>query len=339
MAKSGKIKYKPGDIVTIPLPEARFAYARIFEDHTFGIFAHWSAKPEPLAQVATHPIAFFVSGTDSAIKDGTWLVVGHVPFQDAEASFPPPVAICYDYDSNTWTMGRPMVTHKGTEKFVTAKEVAGLDRLLFCHKPALVAATIVDRLIDGNHAYYKVRPSGSSSSAAAAPALAPQVMQVAPNPSTTGPWGARAQENDDASDWLAGLEEEPGLGLGRIDEAFDQVLSAEPSAYLEVTECAEVVAAATVLAKMHGLAFAADIASDECMAALAKRAKRRSPKSTAALVQRALLALAAVQDPERSELRGLMVTQEHADLGAAWSKRMGQLVRGLKAAHRRLASA
>lgn len=335
MAKPGKIKYKPGDIVTIPLPEARFAYARIFEDHTFGIFAHWSAKPEPLAQIASHPIAFFVSGTDSAIKDGTWPVVGHVPFQDAEASFPPPVAICYDYDSNTWTMGRPMVTHKGTEKFVTAKEVAGLDRLLFC-QPELVVATIVDRLIDGNHAYYKVRPSGSSSSgAAAAPALAPQVMRVAPNPSTTGPWGAKAQENDDASDWLAGLEEEPSLG--RIDEAFDQVLSVEPSAYLEVTECAEVVAAATVLAKMQGLAFAADIASDECVAALARRAKRRSPKSTAALVQRALLALAAVQDPERSELRGLMVTQEHADLGAAWSKRMGQLVRGLKAVHRRLA--
>lgn len=337
LAKPGKIKYKPGDIVTIPLPEARFAYARIFEDYTFGIFAHWSAKPEPLAQIASHPIAFFVPGTDSAIKDGTWPVIGHVPFQHAEASYPPPVAICYDYDDNTWTMGRPMVTHKGTEKFVTAKEVAGLDRLLFCHKPELVVATIVDRLIDGNHAYYKVRPSGSSSSAAAAPALAPQVMRAATNPTTAGPWGAKAQENDDASDWLAGLEEAPGLG--RIDEAFDQVLSAEPSAYLEVTECAEVVAAATVLAKMQGLAFAADIASDECVAALAKRAKRRSPKSTAALVQRALLALAAVQDPERSELHGLMVTQEHAELGAAWSKRMGQLVRGLKAAHRRLALA
>lgn len=337
MAKSGKIKYKPGDIVTVPLPEARFAYARIYEDHTFGIFALWSAKPEPLAQIVTHPIAFFVSGTDSAIKDGTWPVIGHVPFQDAEASFPPPVAICYDYDDNTWTMGRPMVTHKGTEKFVTAKEVVGLDRLLFCHKPALVAATIVDRLIDGNHAYYKVRPSGSSGGAAATPALAPQVMRVATKLSTTGPFGAKAHENDDASDWLAGLEEEPSLG--RIDEAFDQVLSVEPSAYLEVTECAEVVAAATVLAKMHGLAFAADIVSDECMAALARRAKRRSPKTTAAVVQRALLALAAVQDPERSELHGLMVTQEHAELGAAWSKRMGQLVRGLKAAHRRLASA
>jgi hypothetical protein len=111
-----------------------------------------------------------------------------------------------------------------------------------------------------------------------------------------------------------------------------------PADYLYITECAEVVAAATVLAKMHDLGFAADIVSDVCMAVLAKRAKRWSPKSRAALVQRALLGLAAVQSPERSELRELMMAQD-AKLGAAWRRRMKALVRGLEAIHQRLASA
>ena len=80
-----------------------------------------------------------------------------------------------------------MVAHKGTEKFVTTREVKGLDRLLFCHKPELVVATIVDRLIDGNHAYYQVRPRGGGP-AAPAPAL-----PVPPSSATTPVnWGAKA---------------------------------------------------------------------------------------------------------------------------------------------------
>lgn len=184
MVNSARTKYKIGDIITITItiPEGRLAYAKIFENHSFGVFGLWSRTQERLEAIASHPVAFFVSGTDAAIKDGTWPVIGHVPFPhaDTDASYPPPVAICYDYDSGEWTMGRPMATHKGTEKFVTAREVKGLDRLLFCHKPELVLATIVDRLIDGNHAYYQVRP------VVAAPRPRCRCRRVPPPPRATG---------------------------------------------------------------------------------------------------------------------------------------------------------
>ena len=61
-------------------------------------------------------------------------------------------------------------------------------------------------------------------------------------------WGAGAEENDDAADWLADLAEEPTVIA--LNEAFDEVLSLERDDYLEVTEGAIAVAAAYVVAQL-----------------------------------------------------------------------------------------
>jgi hypothetical protein len=159
MAKAGKIKYRTGDVIAIPLPDGLFAYARIFEYGDLGVYQYSARDMQSVQEARGQPISFFVVSTDSAIKDGSWPIVGFEPFQADEDPYAPAVATCYDYDTHTWTMGRPRISHKGVDKFVSDKQVKDLDRLLVCHKPELAVEIIVDRLINGNHAPYKVRES------------------------------------------------------------------------------------------------------------------------------------------------------------------------------------
>jgi hypothetical protein len=145
-------------------------------------------------------------------------------------------------------------------------------------------------------------------------------------------WGAQAQENDDASDWLSEFEDEPDIL--QINEALNGVLGAVPSDYIEITEGAVAVAAATVVARMCGLPFAKNIVSDDTLADLMKHANKMAPGAKSSLIRRALSSLDPVQDPERSELCELMM--EDPELGAAWRQRMGELKDGLEDIYQRL---
>jgi hypothetical protein len=145
-------------------------------------------------------------------------------------------------------------------------------------------------------------------------------------------WGAQAPENDDASDWLSEFEDKPDIV--QINEAFDGVLGAGPNAYLEITEGAVAVAAATVVARLCGLSFADDVVSEETGVTLVKFAKKLAPGAKSSLIRRALESLAAVHDSGRSELYQLVM--EDPELGAAWEARMSELRAGLEATYQRL---
>ncbi len=145
-------------------------------------------------------------------------------------------------------------------------------------------------------------------------------------------WGARAQENDDASDWLSEFEDAPDIA--QINDALDGVLSAPPSEYLEVTECAVAVAAATVVARICGLPIANDVVGSETGAVLSNLAKKLAPGARSSLIRRSLQSLVPVQDPLRSELCELMM--EDADFGRLWRQHMDELKNGLEAVYQRL---
>jgi hypothetical protein len=145
-------------------------------------------------------------------------------------------------------------------------------------------------------------------------------------------WGAGAQENDDASDWLSEFEDEPDIV--QINEALDGVLEVGPKAYLEITEGAVAVAAATVVARLCGLPFASHVVGEETGATLVKFAKKLAPGAKSSLIRRALASLAAVHDSGRSELCQLMM--EEPELGAAWEARMSELQAGLETTYQRL---
>lgn len=158
MAKSPKQKYSIGSIISIPLPDGRFAYIKAFKDRTFGIYDLVSNGLLPVAEVVRNPFSFFQSSTDLAIKNGDWLVIGAEPFSNEDSAWPPPQATCYLRESNEWTMGGiPRIDYRGQMRVATLDEVRGLDIMSACHLPELLVERIVDRLVNGNHEQYKVR--------------------------------------------------------------------------------------------------------------------------------------------------------------------------------------
>ena len=155
--KPKKIKYLLGSIIAIPLKNNQYAFAKTFDDGGIGVYGLMSDSVLPLLDIVKHPISFYQYGTDSAIKNGDWPILGVEPFAAKEDSFLPRMATCYDRDTNTWTMGKPKIYYKEESFFVSAKEVKGLDIFGVSISPESIVRVIEDRLIKGNHDYYKVK--------------------------------------------------------------------------------------------------------------------------------------------------------------------------------------
>jgi hypothetical protein len=64
-----------------------------------------------------------------------------------------------------------------------------------------------------------------------------------------GAWGARAFENDDAMDWVYGLEMAQDTTF--VAQALERVAESD-DVYLEVPECCKALAAAEVIAALKG---------------------------------------------------------------------------------------
>jgi Immunity protein 26 len=158
MAVSSKKKYTLGSIISIPLPDGRFAYAKAFKCSTFGVYDLVSNELLPMTDVIRNKFSFYKSSTDLAIKNGEWPVIGAEPFVDEDSAWPPPQATCYLRETNEWTMGGiPRVNERGQMRVATLDEVRGLDIMSVSHRPDLFVKAIVNRLINGNHDEYKVR--------------------------------------------------------------------------------------------------------------------------------------------------------------------------------------
>ncbi len=166
--KPKKIKYHLGSVIAIPLKsdkyafaiplkENKYAFAKTFDDGNLGVYDLISDSVLPLQDIVKHAISFYHYGTDSAIKNGDWPILGVEPFAAKEDSLLPPMATAYDRDSDTWTMGKPQIYYKDESFFVSAKKVEGLDIFGVCISPEAIVRVIHDRLIRGNHDYYKVK--------------------------------------------------------------------------------------------------------------------------------------------------------------------------------------
>ena len=156
LARQSKIKFKLGDVVGIPLPDERFAYARIYRDFTLAIYEVLTSKLTSIEPLVDAKICFFQACTDSAIVSGKWPVIGSFPFRSEEDSWYPPKAVGYLATLNEWALGQPRIRERGLDRAATKEEVAGLAISSFCQRPELLVDLIVDRLIHGNHAKYEV---------------------------------------------------------------------------------------------------------------------------------------------------------------------------------------
>lgn len=158
MAKSkpkAKKKYRVGSIIAVPLPEGRFAFAKVFKDFDLGVYDYVADEVAPLTEVLTHKIAFFQAAGDAPIKSGEWPVIGEQLFPDEESAWGPPRAsgVIPGYKIDPMML---RIRHKDVARRATLEEAAGMDVETFSQRPELLVEILVDRLINGNHDKYRI---------------------------------------------------------------------------------------------------------------------------------------------------------------------------------------
>ena len=126
-----------GDIFEIALPDGRFAYGKVFRDASVGIYA--TVFDSPTRPPVRSDFAFVVGLYGDVLGNGGWSIIGHEPFETADAEWPPPNSI-QDPISGEYSR-----YHKGVITPASETECRGLEPAAVWH-----ADHIIRRIIDNN---------------------------------------------------------------------------------------------------------------------------------------------------------------------------------------------
>ena len=151
-----KGKYKIGSIIAVPLPDGRYAFAKVFENLDLGVYDLLARQIEPVDKVTARKISFFQICTDKPIRSGEWPVIGEEPFADEESAWGPPrvAGVFPGMDVDPMLL---QIRHKGVGRRATAKEVEGLEFGTICQTAAQMLQVIQARLIEGRHDEYRIK--------------------------------------------------------------------------------------------------------------------------------------------------------------------------------------
>ena len=115
-----RIKVKPRDVFQIPLPDGRFAYGRVYDDASIGIYS--TTTDEPLhPPIGSRSYLFFVGLYSDILEKGFWQIIGHDAFAPDESSWPPP------YFVRDIISGDYQIYHRGEMRPAKPEEVEGLE--------------------------------------------------------------------------------------------------------------------------------------------------------------------------------------------------------------------
>lgn len=118
MKKKNKVLL--GDVYSIPLPDGKFAFGRIFNDASIAIYTHIGKVIDDLPQCEEYQ--FVVGIYRNLLDSGAWTVVDHRPFCNQDESWPPP-NYCYDIISKKFS-----IYYKGEFLPSTEDECKGLEQ-------------------------------------------------------------------------------------------------------------------------------------------------------------------------------------------------------------------
>jgi hypothetical protein len=149
-------KVQLGSIVSIPLQDGRFAFAKVFNDFELGVFEIVADHVLPIETVLRAPIVFYQAASDRPIKEGTWAVLGVDAFESDEAAWAPAKAmgVVPGLRINPGTL---QITHRGQIRRANLDEVRGMEAASFCQSAEQMVEVIVDRLIYKRDDQYRVR--------------------------------------------------------------------------------------------------------------------------------------------------------------------------------------
>lgn len=138
-------------------------------------------------------------------------------------------------------------------------------------------------------------------------------------------WGPGPFDNDDGADWFADLRDEPRFQS--IKEALDDISNPAHIGYIDVTDGAEAVAAAEVLAELLGSPGdepVLDGEHKEVTEALREEIELEDRRNINGLVRQAIAAIEIIlNDVENSEMRQMWA--QLADEMPEWAAAMTAL--------------
>lgn len=120
--KGKRVRTKPGNVVAIPLSNGRFAFGRLMKDSGIAIHKVTHKSLVPPDFWGTPDVLFYTSFVDNRVKDGSWRVVGMVPFETEDEAFPPP-----SRNDDVLNRNHHMIYHKGVLRDASEAEVQGLE--------------------------------------------------------------------------------------------------------------------------------------------------------------------------------------------------------------------
>lgn len=135
-----KIKYSIGDIVMIPVSDTDFVFGRLLKDSSIAIYPLLSTEAVDISQLVRKKILFDPGVFDTNIVNGKWKIIGHIPFEHADESWPSPKCI-----RDIINPDKCRIYYKGEMKPATEKEVKGLEEQAM-FKPEGLVAEIQKRL-------------------------------------------------------------------------------------------------------------------------------------------------------------------------------------------------
>jgi len=115
-----KIRPKIGDVFQIALPNGKYAYGRIYNDASVGIYRTVTDKPS-MPPIGSRDFLFNVGMYDDVLKSGECPIVGQDKFTNGESDWPLP-----QYIKDIIT-GEYSIYYKGKIRKSSKKECKGLE--------------------------------------------------------------------------------------------------------------------------------------------------------------------------------------------------------------------
>ncbi|MBK6725570.1 MAG: hypothetical protein IPG58_20590 [Acidobacteria bacterium] len=114
-----RIRRKIGDVIQIALPDGRFAYGRLYDDASVGIYDHVTDEPNK-PPIGSREFKFYVGIYNDVITQKRVQIVGHDKFVEPESQWPPPTSILDPIS------GEYSLYHQGVIKEASREECEGL---------------------------------------------------------------------------------------------------------------------------------------------------------------------------------------------------------------------
>lgn len=139
-----RVRAKIGDVVAIPLREGRgFVFGRVLRDASLQVFDIVRPEARPVPDLSAAKTLLSVGVFDTSIRDGSWPVVGRLPFAQPDEEWSTPKRL-----KDLLNPANHRIYFRGEIRPATAKEVARLEQAKM-YKPQQLTERLEAELATG----------------------------------------------------------------------------------------------------------------------------------------------------------------------------------------------